>query len=131
VPAGLRARLRERLPDLARRTRKISADLGCMHVELTWHPASRDADMYSSDPRHGTMRGHAIAAAEAIRLLGAHLAAGGGPHLAAEGTQTTDSRTTDSRSAGTRTTDSRTAGTRTAGTRTAGTRTAGPSTGPG
>lgn len=77
LPAGLRARQRERLHDLARRTRRIADDLGGMHVELTWHPASRDADMYSADPRHGTMRGHAIAAAECIRVLGAHLAATG------------------------------------------------------
>jgi len=75
VPAGIRGRLRERLHDLAGRTRRVAEDLVVMHVELTWHPASRDADMYSSDPRHGTMRGHAIAAAETIRLLGAHLAA--------------------------------------------------------
>ena len=77
IPAGLRARQRERLHDLAGRTRSVADEFGCMHVGLTWHPASRDADMYSADPRHGSMRGHAIAAAECIRVLGAQLAAAG------------------------------------------------------
>jgi hypothetical protein len=75
----VRGALRERLHDLSRRMRAISADLGTLHVELTWHPASRDADIYSKDPRHGTMRGHAIAAAETIRCLGAFLGSRPGP----------------------------------------------------
>jgi lysophospholipase L1-like esterase len=75
----VRDSLRERLHELSRRMRAISADLGTLHVELTWHPASRDPDMYSKDPRHGTMRGHAIAAAESIRCLGAYLGTGPGP----------------------------------------------------
>jgi lysophospholipase L1-like esterase len=68
---------RMRIHEMAARTRKVAEDLGTLHVELTWHPASHDANIYSSDPRHGTMRGHAIAAAETIRVLGAHLAARG------------------------------------------------------
>ncbi|HEY2578254.1 MAG TPA: SGNH/GDSL hydrolase family protein [Streptosporangiaceae bacterium] len=68
---------RMRIHEMATRTRKVAADLGTLHVELTWHPASHDANIYSSDPRHGTMRGHAIAAAETVRVLGAHLAARG------------------------------------------------------
>jgi lysophospholipase L1-like esterase len=74
LPDPVRDRLRERLHGLSRRMRSVSADLGTLHVELTWHPAAKDADMYSQDSRHGTMRGHAIAAAEAIRCLGGYLA---------------------------------------------------------
>lgn len=73
VPERLRAAMRERLHDLSRRTKALSADLGALYVEMTWHPATRDADIYSKDSRHGTMRGHAISAAETIRRLGAHL----------------------------------------------------------
>jgi lysophospholipase L1-like esterase len=75
IPELFMATRRKRIQESARRTRRVSEDLGTLHVELTWHPASHDADIYSQDPRHGTMRGHAIAAAETIRVLGAHLAA--------------------------------------------------------
>ena len=75
----LRESLRERLHELSLRMRAVSADLGTLHVELTWHPASRDPDLYSKDLRHGTMRGHAIAAAESIRCLGAFLHSGPAP----------------------------------------------------
>jgi lysophospholipase L1-like esterase len=68
---------RTRIHEISTRSRKVSEDLGTIHVELTWHPASHDANIYSSDPRHGSMRGHAIAAAETIRVLGAHIAAHG------------------------------------------------------
>lgn len=75
----VRDSLRARLHELSSRMRAISADLRTLHVELTFHPASRDPDMYSKDPRHGTMRGHAIAAAESIRCLGAFLRTSQGP----------------------------------------------------
>jgi lysophospholipase L1-like esterase len=75
IPKLFMASRRKRIHENARRTKQVAEDLGTLHVELTWHPASKDADIYSQDPRHGTMRGHAIAAAEAIRVLGAHLAA--------------------------------------------------------
>lgn len=51
----------------------VSGDLGTLHVSLTSHPAAGDADIYSSDPRRGSMRSHAISAAETIRRLGRHL----------------------------------------------------------
>lgn len=73
IPKLFMATRRTRIHEVSTLTRRISEDLGTLHVELTWHPASREPDIYSSDPRHGTMRGHAIAAAEAIRVLGAHL----------------------------------------------------------
>ena len=77
LPEWARQPMRERLRDLSRRTAEISADFGTVHVDLTGHPATRDGDIYSQDPRHGTMRGHAIAAAETVRRLGARLAASG------------------------------------------------------
>jgi lysophospholipase L1-like esterase len=80
----LRESLRARLHELSRRMRAVCVDLGTLHVELTWHPASRDPGLYSQDPRHGTMRGHAIAAAESIRCLGAFLGSGPAP-LAPDG----------------------------------------------
>ena len=73
IPKLFMASRRKRIHESSRRTKQVAEDLGTLHVELTWHPASKDADIYSQDPRHGTMRGHAIAAAEAIRVLGAHL----------------------------------------------------------
>lgn len=76
VPKPFAASRRARIHEVSALTKRVSQDLGTLHVELTWHPASREADIYSSDPRHGTMRGHAIAAAEAIRVLGAHLRRG-------------------------------------------------------
>lgn len=77
IPAAFGRRMRRRLLDLAERTEAIALEFGAVHVGLTRHPASGDPGLYSGDSRHGTMRGHAIAAAEAIRGLGAFLDAGG------------------------------------------------------
>jgi lysophospholipase L1-like esterase len=77
LPEWARRPMRARLHDLSRRTEEIAARHGAVYVALTWHPATRDPDMYGEDPRHGTMRAHAIAAAEAIRCLGAYLAGAG------------------------------------------------------
>jgi lysophospholipase L1-like esterase len=74
IPELFMASRRKRIHENSRRAKKVAEDLGTLHVELTWHPVSHDADIYSQDPRHGTMRGHAIAAAETIRVLGAHVA---------------------------------------------------------
>jgi lysophospholipase L1-like esterase len=73
LPEQLRAELRPRLSDLADRTRRIAARLDTVHVDLYDHPSVADPDLYSSDGRHGTRRGHAIAAAETVRSLGARL----------------------------------------------------------
>ena len=73
MPEEFREPLRDRLHDLSRRTERIAAEFGALHVSMTSHPASGDADVYSADPRHGSMRGHAISAAETIRRLGSHL----------------------------------------------------------
>jgi lysophospholipase L1-like esterase len=77
VPEPFRKPLQDRLQGLSVSTREVAEDLGTVHVDLTWHPAGQDADLYSSDGRHGSMRGHAISAAEVVRGLGAELAGGG------------------------------------------------------
>lgn len=74
IPELFMASRRKRIHENTRRTKKVAEELGTLNVELTWHPVSQDPDIYSQDPRHGTMRGHAIAAAETIRVLGAHVA---------------------------------------------------------
>jgi hypothetical protein len=74
VPRAFGKRLQARLQGFARSTHEVAEDLGTVHIDLTWHPAAKDADLYSSDGRHGSMRGHAISAAEVIRALGAELA---------------------------------------------------------
>ena len=79
VPKAFGRRLQARLREFARSTREVAEDLGALHIDLTWHPAAADADLYSSDGRHGSMRGHAIAAAEVIRALGAEVARRGRP----------------------------------------------------
>ncbi|HEX2133405.1 MAG TPA: SGNH/GDSL hydrolase family protein [Actinophytocola sp.] len=73
----LRPGLRTRMRTLSEHTAAIAAELGTLHLNLTAHPAATDPGMYSSDGRHGNARSDAIAVAEAVRLLGAHLAATG------------------------------------------------------
>jgi lysophospholipase L1-like esterase len=74
VPEPYRKPLQQRLHGLSVATRQIAAQAGTLHVDLTWHPAARDPDLYASDGKHGTMRGHAISAAEVIKGLGGELA---------------------------------------------------------
>ncbi|OLB80354.1 MAG: GDSL family lipase [Actinobacteria bacterium 13_2_20CM_2_71_6] len=73
VPAWLRAAFRQRMRLLARRTTAVAATLGTIHVDLAAHPAGADPDMQSGDGLHGNGRSQAIAAAQAVRRLGAHL----------------------------------------------------------
>jgi lysophospholipase L1-like esterase len=75
VPERIRADLRERMRRLAAHTGRLAARLGTLHVHLTDHPLTADASLYSTDGRHGSARSDAIAAAETVRRLGAHLAA--------------------------------------------------------
>ncbi|MBQ0893128.1 SGNH/GDSL hydrolase family protein [Micromonospora sp. U56] len=75
VPAPLRSGLSERMRRLSSHTGRLAVRLGTVHVHLTDHPAGADASLYSSDGRHGSARSDAIAAAETVRRLGAHLAA--------------------------------------------------------
>lgn len=74
VPEPYRKPLQERLHALSVATREIATGLGTLHIDLTWHPAAKDPDLYASDGKHGTMRGHAISAAEVIKGLGGELA---------------------------------------------------------
>jgi lysophospholipase L1-like esterase len=76
VPEAFRPVFSRRLRTLADLTAALAADLGTLHVDLSSHPVSECADIYSSDGRHGSGRGHSISAAEAIRVLGARVAAG-------------------------------------------------------
>jgi lysophospholipase L1-like esterase len=75
IAEWLRPGLRKRMQTLSERTAAVAAELGTLHLNLTAHPAVTDPDLYSSDGRHGNARSDAIAACEAVRLLGAHLAA--------------------------------------------------------
>jgi lysophospholipase L1-like esterase len=70
----LRPGLRERMRTLSERTGKLAAELGTLHLNLAAHPAVTDPSLYSSDGRHGNARSDAIAIAEAVRMLGSHLA---------------------------------------------------------
>jgi lysophospholipase L1-like esterase len=70
----LRPGLRERMATLSKRTGALAAKLGTLHLDLSAHPAVTDPTLYSSDGRHGNARSDAIAVAEAVRMLGAHLA---------------------------------------------------------
>ncbi|GAA3553764.1 SGNH/GDSL hydrolase family protein [Kribbella ginsengisoli] len=74
IPAWLRPGLRTRMTLLSERTQALAARLGTIHVHLTTHPLSTDPTLYSPDGRHGTARSDAVATAETIRRLAAHLA---------------------------------------------------------
>lgn len=74
VAEWLRPGLRQRMQTLSEHTAALAAELGTLHLNLTAHPAVTDPNLYSSDGRHGNARSDAIAAAEAVRLLGTHLA---------------------------------------------------------
>jgi lysophospholipase L1-like esterase len=69
VPAEYAGPLDERMRALADITRTVAARHGAMLVEMRGHPASADPDVYSSDRLHLDARGHAIVAAEAVRVL--------------------------------------------------------------
>ncbi|MGY0006192.1 SGNH/GDSL hydrolase family protein [Micromonospora sp. I033] len=79
VPAPLRAGLRERMRQLSSHTARVAERLRTLHVHLTDHPLVADASLYSSDGRHGSARSDAIATAETLRVLGAHVRATAGP----------------------------------------------------
>lgn len=74
VADWLRPGLRQRMQTLSEHTAALAAEFGTLHLNLTAHPAVTDPTLYSSDGRHGNARSDAIAATEAVRLLGTHLA---------------------------------------------------------
>jgi lysophospholipase L1-like esterase len=69
VPAEYASPLDERMRALAEITRTVADRHGAMLVEMRGHPASADPTVYSSDRLHLNARGHAIVAAEAVRVL--------------------------------------------------------------
>ena len=73
VPEWLRPGLRTRMRTLSERTAATAAELGTLHVNLTSHPAATDPGLFAADGRHVNGRGDAIAFAETVRVLGAHL----------------------------------------------------------
>jgi lysophospholipase L1-like esterase len=73
VPDALRRGFSDRLRILARSTTALARRLGTIHVDLASHPAGYGEAMHSGDGVHGNGRSHGIAAAEAVRTLGAHL----------------------------------------------------------
>ncbi|HEY0698909.1 MAG TPA: SGNH/GDSL hydrolase family protein [Micromonospora sp.] len=73
VQERFRPALAGRMRILAARTRALAARLGCLHVDLTSHPAVRDVTLYSGDGLHGNGRSQGVTAAVAVRLLGARL----------------------------------------------------------
>lgn len=75
IPEWLRPGLRRRMRELSERTAAMAAELGTLHVNLTAHPAATDPGLFAGDGRHVNARGDAIALAETVRVLGAHLAA--------------------------------------------------------
>ena len=75
IPTRVKPLVSRRMRTLSARTASIGERLGTIHVSVTSHPNEPDATMYSADGLHGNFRSHAICAAEAIRALGAHLAA--------------------------------------------------------
>ncbi|MGC4763635.1 SGNH/GDSL hydrolase family protein [Micromonospora sp. DT46] len=74
VPERHRAGLGERMRRLSAHTGALAERHGTLHVRLTDHPLTADPTMYSNDGRHGSARSDAVAAAETVRRLGAHLA---------------------------------------------------------
>ncbi|MEV6410337.1 SGNH/GDSL hydrolase family protein [Kribbella sp. NPDC051718] len=73
IPDWLRPGLRTRMTLLSERTQALATRLNTIHVHLTDHPLSSDPTLYSPDGRHGTARSDAVATAETIRRLAAHL----------------------------------------------------------
>jgi lysophospholipase L1-like esterase len=58
-----------RLSALARVTRAVAHRQGAILIRMRKHPASADPSIYASDRLHLNARGHAIVAAEALRML--------------------------------------------------------------
>ncbi|XTZ18785.1 SGNH/GDSL hydrolase family protein [Micromonospora echinospora] len=79
VPEKIRPGLRERMRLLSAHTARLADRLGTLHVALTDHPLTADPSIYSSDGRHGSGRSDAIATAETVRRLHAHLTSEGTP----------------------------------------------------
>ncbi|MCR3752105.1 SGNH/GDSL hydrolase family protein [Lentzea californiensis] len=73
LPARLSALLGRKVRTFSERTAGVAAELGAVHVSLTWLDAAEDPSIWSEDRLHVNGRGNAIAAAVAIRELASHL----------------------------------------------------------
>lgn len=86
VPEPLRTWLGDRLLELSARTEIVAGRHGALHVDCTPHPAAADDAIYSADGMHLNARGHAIAAAETLRVLERRLSRPRAPSRPAAGT---------------------------------------------
>ena len=73
LPSWLGPAFARRMRELGRRTSRLAAASGALHVDLADHPALEDGPLTASDGLHGDGRSQALAAAETVRRLGAHL----------------------------------------------------------
>ncbi|MFE2979030.1 SGNH/GDSL hydrolase family protein [Streptomyces sp. NPDC059258] len=64
---------RSRMIRLNAAVRAVAERHGAVFVDLWEHPARAEADMYSDDKIHNSMRGHAAIAADTIRALSRHI----------------------------------------------------------
>ncbi len=69
VPEKYAARLGANIHRLSDLTAAVAAEHGAWFVNLTAHPAGADPSIYHSDLVHLNARGHAIAAAETLRVI--------------------------------------------------------------
>jgi lysophospholipase L1-like esterase len=72
LPARLSALLGSKVRTFSERTARVAAELGAVHVSLTWLDAAEDPSIWSEDHLHINGRGNAIAGAVAIRELAGH-----------------------------------------------------------
>ncbi|MGC5360871.1 SGNH/GDSL hydrolase family protein [Streptomyces sp. DT24] len=73
MPASVRDRFGQRLRALSEETGRLARELDTIHIDLFEHPVAGEGGLLSADGRHANRRGHAIAAAEATRAIGAYL----------------------------------------------------------
>ena len=69
APEKYAARWSRRVHLLGELTAEVANEYGAWFVDFTGHPAGKDPSIYSSDLIHLNARGHAIAAAEAVRVI--------------------------------------------------------------
>lgn len=73
MPPEFGAQLEQRLHQLHDAIRRVAERRSTLHIDFHEHPACADPGIYSSDFQHANSRGHAVAAAAAIRRLGERL----------------------------------------------------------
>jgi lysophospholipase L1-like esterase len=73
LPSRLSALLGPKVRTFSERTARVAAELGAVHMSLTWLDAAEDPSIWSEDHLHINGRGNAIASAVAIRELAGRL----------------------------------------------------------